>query len=240
MRTPRKVQLPLQAISGCRSPGLSDTLEGGKRVTFCPFPASVELSDAMHDAQDLGPLLGPSRAGDRAALDRLLARLRPYLHLLVRPQLGPDLAARLDSSDLVQESMMQVVRGIEQFQGAEVPQFLAWVGQIVARVVASSGRLHGAVKRDRRRETGGPCQLDQASAPDTSPQERAMRDEQAARLAAALEHLPQAYRDVIQGRFFDGLPFADIAARFGRSVGAVRVLCLRAVERLRQEMGANS
>jgi RNA polymerase sigma-70 factor (ECF subfamily) len=194
----------------------------------------------MHDAQQLGPLLEQSRAGDRAALERLLERLRPYLHLLVRPHLGPDLAARLESSDLVQESLLNVVRGFDGFRGTDVPQFLAWVGQIVARVAASAGRRHAAGKRDRRREAAGPERLAEVAAGSSGPPERAARDEQAARLAAALERLPPAYRDVIQARFFDGLPFADVAARCGRSAAAVRVLCLRAIQRLRREMGADT
>jgi RNA polymerase sigma-70 factor (ECF subfamily) len=194
----------------------------------------------MQDVRQLGPLLAQARGGDRAALEQLLGRLRPYLHLLVRPRLGPDLAARLDSSDLVQESLLNVAQGFAGFQGADVPQFLAWVGQIVARVVASSGRHHGAGKRDRRREDHGQQAINQAAAGGTSPEERVARDEQAARLAAALQRLPPAYRDVIGARFFDGLTFAEIAARYGRNLGAVRVLCLRAVDRLRREMGADA
>jgi RNA polymerase sigma-70 factor (ECF subfamily) len=194
----------------------------------------------MHDVRQLGPLLAQARAGDRAAFQQLLERLRPYLHLLVRPRLGPDLAARLGSSDLVQESLLHVTQGFNGFHGADVPQFLAWVGQIVARVVASSGRHHAAGKRDRRREAHGPQGIDQAADGGTSPEERAARDEQAARLADALQRLPAAYRDVIQARFFDGLTFAEIAGRCGRNLGAVRVLCLRAVERLRREMGADA
>jgi RNA polymerase sigma-70 factor (ECF subfamily) len=193
----------------------------------------------MHDAPQMGQLLAQARAGDRAALEQLLERLRLYLHLLVRPRLGGALAARVDSSDLVQESLVHVAGGLPQFQGTDVPQFLAWVGQIVARVVVSSGRHHGAQKRDRHREHG-PEVLQGVADGGCSPQEQAARDEQTARLAAALERLPVAYREVIQARFFDGLPFADIAERCGRSTAAVRVLCLRAVERLRREMGEDS
>jgi RNA polymerase sigma-70 factor (ECF subfamily) len=189
----------------------------------------------MHDAHSLAPLLERSRAGDADALNRLLDRLRPYVRLLARPLLGPELAGKLDASDLVQESLLRVAFGLPQFDGPDVPQFLAWVGRIVAHVAASTDRHHAAGKRDRRREAAG--LLAQTVAGGTTPEERAQRDEQAARLAAALERLPPAYRDIIQGRFFDGLAFTDLAARTGRSAGALRVLCLRAVERLRKEMG---
>jgi RNA polymerase sigma-70 factor (ECF subfamily) len=189
----------------------------------------------MNDAHQLGPLLDRCRAGDQGALNALLEKLRPYVRLLVRPRLGEELGRKLDASDLVQESLLCIYRGFGQFDGRGVPQFLAWVGQIVGNVVVSSERHHGAGKRDLRREVHGgpPSRLE---ADGSKPEDRAMRDEQAARLAAALERLPEVYRDVLQARFFDQLSFAAVARRMGRNVGAVRVLCLRAVERLRQEM----
>jgi RNA polymerase sigma-70 factor (ECF subfamily) len=190
----------------------------------------------MNDVHQLGPLLERCRAGDGAALNALLEKIRPYVRLLVRPRLGPDLCRKLDASDLVQESLLRIYRGFGQFDGAGVPQLLAWVGQIVGNVVVTSERHHGADKRDLRREVHGEELLARWLAGGSGPDERAQRDEQAARLAAALERLPEVYREVIQARFFDGVPFADLAARLGRSAGAVRVLCLRAVERLRREM----
>jgi RNA polymerase sigma-70 factor (ECF subfamily) len=194
----------------------------------------------MNDAHQLGPLLDRCRAGDRAALELLLAKLRPYVGLLVRPRLGPDRSHQPDASDLVQESLLRVYRGFARFDGQGVPQFLAWVGQIVSNVVVSWERHQGADKRDRSREVPVSQLLAASLAGGTDPRDRAVRDEEAVRLAEALERLPVAYREVIQARFFDQLPFSDIAARAGKKVGAVRVLCLRAVERLRQEMGTTS
>src|SRR5947209_3763628 len=100
----------------------------------------------MNDAHQLGPLLDRCRVGDEVALDTLLEKLRPYVRLLVRPRLGPELGRKLDPSDLVQESLLRIYRGFGEFDGPGVPQLLAWVGQIVGNVVVSSERHHDAGK----------------------------------------------------------------------------------------------
>jgi RNA polymerase sigma-70 factor (ECF subfamily) len=53
-------------------------------------------------------------------------------------------------------------------------------------------------------------------------------------VADLLAQLPRAYRDVVVMRNFQGLPFRDIASNLQRSEGAVRMLWLRALERLRE------
>jgi RNA polymerase sigma-70 factor (ECF subfamily) len=194
----------------------------------------------MDDNHQLGPLLDRCRAGDPDALEALLDRLRPYVRLLVRPRLGTRLGRRVDDSDLIQESLLRIYRGFDQFAGQSVPQFLAWIGPIVNRVVVDCGRHHGAVKRDLRREVADVEWLAHCLALELAPDRAAMRDEAAPRLAAALERLPETHREVLEARFFDQLTFAEVGVRLGKSEGAVRVVCVRAIERLRRELGDQS
>jgi RNA polymerase sigma-70 factor (ECF subfamily) len=203
----------------------------------------------MSENRDLRSLLTDAMAGNAQAVEDLLASLRPYLHLLVRRQLGGS-PADLGDSDLVQETLMRIHRGVGRgqrdtpahFQGQDMPQFLGWIGQIARHVVADSLRHDQAEKRSAGREVRGDAvfaQLAQA----TSPAARLERGERALHLAAALERLPEHQRQVLQWRFFDQLSFAEISQRTGKSVGALRVVCTRALERLandetlRREMG---
>ena len=57
-------------------------------------------------------------------------------------------------------------------------------------------------------------------------------------MADHLARLSADYREVIVLRNLQGLPFAEVAHRMGRSAGAVRVLWVRAVDQLRQHLEA--
>jgi RNA polymerase sigma-70 factor (ECF subfamily) len=57
--------------------------------------------------------------------------------------------------------------------------------------------------------------------------------EQQLQLAAALEQLPEDYRQVILLRHIEQLPHSEIARRMNRSEGAVRMLWVRALAQLR-------
>lgn len=191
----------------------------------------------MNDVHQLAPLLKQCRQGNPAALNDLLQKLRPYVRLLLRSRIDPQLAQRLDSSDLVQETLLRICQGLERFAGEDVPHLVAWVGTIANRVVANCARYHSAECRDISQERSGASFMEREVCSPTAQAERA---EEAARLAAALERLPASYREVIEARFFEQRPFAEIARGVGKSVGAVRILCLRALARFRQELEVES
>ena len=56
-------------------------------------------------------------------------------------------------------------------------------------------------------------------------------------LADALERLPADCREVIVLRHLEGLPFAEVARRMGRTLDVVKKLWPRALARLRDLMG---
>src|SRR5262245_29602174 len=152
------------------------------------------------DTHDLGPLLNRARTGDRVAWNDLLGRLRPYMRLLIRRQLSGD----AESSDLTQEAQLRMERGFPQFRGEQVPQFLAWVRTIVARVLVD----HAGT---RPPATVPLPDLDDAGAGAPGP--GVARAEEMTRLAEALELLPADHRLVIEARLFDGLKCVEIARR---------------------------
>ena len=70
----------------------------------------------------------------------------------------------------------------------------------------------------------------------SSPSSPLNRDESLQELQRAISCLPDSYRTVIELRNFQGLSFAEIAKRMNRNSGAVRMLWVRAVEKLKQEL----
>lgn len=69
-----------------------------------------------------------------------------------------------------------------------------------------------------------------------SPSDHAIRQEEAQHVHAALAAMPPHYRQVIQLRNFDLLPFAEIATAMHRSEHESRALWVRAMQRLKREL----
>jgi RNA polymerase sigma-70 factor (ECF subfamily) len=189
-------------------------------------------------------LLRRARAGDAGAVRELLEGYRDYVALLVRARCAGRLRGRLDSSDIVQETLLRAAQHIGEFQGAGEAEWHAWLGRIAQREVIRQLRHHlGAEKRAVGREEAAAGESDGRSRLErwcdqeqTSPSQAAMRNERARLLAATLARLPEDYREVLVLRHLEGLDFAEVARRLGRSAGAARVLWTRALKALREEL----
>src|SRR5205823_11169986 len=103
----------------------------------------------------------------------------------------------------------------------------------------------GTRQRDARLEQALLLELDDTSgvlqrglvADCSTPSRHAVKGEALLELATALEQLPADYREVIMLRHLEGLPFADVAQRMGRTVPSVQNLWVRALGRLKRAMG---
>jgi RNA polymerase sigma-70 factor (ECF subfamily) len=185
-------------------------------------------------------LLTQARAGDGAALGRLLELYRNYLRLQARALIGAGLRVRLDPSDLVQETFLEAHRDFARFAGQTEGEVVAWLRRILVHNLADQVKRHRARGRDYRRQESLEAKLERSSLDVqealavglSTPSVRARRREQAVVLADALAELPEDYREVIVLRHVERLKFDEIAARMGRSSGAVRMLWTRALEKL--------
>jgi RNA polymerase sigma-70 factor (ECF subfamily) len=185
------------------------------------------------DAHARQAALDRARAGEVRALGDLLKSFRPYLRAIVRAVADGRLPARLDDSDLVQDALLEIQGAFAQFRGQTVAEFAVWLRTIAVRSAQHSLSGLLAEKRDPTREqTGADIQslADSASSPSAA----AMRQEQAARVTEAIAKLPADMQAVLLGRHLDGVAYAVLAEHIGRSEGALRVLYVRALDRLRQ------
>jgi RNA polymerase sigma-70 factor, ECF subfamily len=196
-------------------------------------------------------LIERCRAGDAAARALLFQRYNHYLHVLAQTQLGRHLRAKVDASDLVQQTLLEAHRDFGAFQGGHEGELLAWLRRILAHNLYNEARRFAAQQRDAAREVSleqMQAGLDQSSlalgrclAADTpSPSSDAVQRESAVQLADALARLPEDYRQVLMLRVFEELPAEEVAQRMGRSAGAVRMLQMRALTALRDEMAGGS
>jgi RNA polymerase sigma-70 factor, ECF subfamily len=187
-------------------------------------------------------LLGRARAGDAAALGRLLELYRNYLRLLAQRLLGVTLRPRLEPSDLVQETFLEANRDFKQFEGGGEAELMAWLRRILVRNLADRAKREKARRRDVRRQESLEALLERSADEAeralvlglSTPSAQATRREQAVVLADALAALPADYAEVLVLRHLERRKFDEIAARMGRSAGAVRMLWVRALEKLKE------
>lgn len=182
------------------------------------------------------------KAPDYAALEQF----RRHLVLLAGLHLDPRIRAKLDPSDVVQQTLLEAFQTLDRFRGGSVEQQGAWLRKILAHNLAKAGRDLRCQKRDVRRErsleaalNGSSARLEaRLAAEQTSPSEKAMRRERLVELAAALSRLPPAQRDVVLLHYCEDLPVLAIGERLGRSPAAVAGLLRRGLKRLRELLTA--
>jgi RNA polymerase sigma-70 factor (ECF subfamily) len=195
-------------------------------------------------------MIAEARRGVPDRLGQLLDAHRNYLELLAKTQIDDKLRARINPSDLVQETMLGAWKDFAQFHGRNERQLLAWLRQILINRLHAFVQQHVlAEKRDVRREISleqfgaalkrSTASVDSGLVPANvtlTPSTIAMQRENAVLLADQLAQISPPYREVIELRNLRGLPFDEVGRRMNRTAGAARMLWLRAIRQLRQRM----
>jgi RNA polymerase sigma-70 factor, ECF subfamily len=198
------------------------------------------VSAGAPHGQSVSDLLARARNGEPGQLDQLFSQCRGYLGLVARAQVESWLRAKVDASDLVQESLLDAYRDFRGFRGTTEAEWLAWLKQIVTHNAANFVRHYGTTaKRKVGREVSLSVPADAGSAPSRdppdpgeSPSEQIVRKELEWQVAEALGRLTEDHREVILLRNLERLPFDEVAARMSRSRPAAQMLWMRAMQAL--------
>lgn len=166
-----------------------------------------------------------------------LERYRAGLRLLARLDIDPRLQGKLDLSGVVQQTLLDAHRGYENFRGEGDAALFAWMKQVLARNLLDEVRRLKRVKFDATLDQS----LDNLSsraeallaADQSSPSERASRNEELLQLAEAMERLPEDQQTAVMRHHLQGVPLADVAVEMSRSKGAVASLVFRGLTKLR-------
>ncbi len=181
-------------------------------------------------------LIDRARGGDAAALGELLQNYRGYLWGLADRMLDDRAAARLDASDIVQQTCLSVHKQISEFEGQDPAQFAAWLRQIHERNIRNAARnqLHAgkrAIDREKRVSDGDVHAARQATA-----SQQVVRSEESARLTRAIALLPPDEQEALRRRYLDGESMVEIAAAMGLTKDALIWLMKRAMTSLREHL----
>src|SRR5262249_20323830 len=87
-------------------------------------------------------LLDRVAAGDRVARGRLLERHRQKLRMLIAMRLDSRLAARIDPSDVVQESLADADRRLPEYLDDRPMPFYLWLRELTLQRLVDMHRLH--------------------------------------------------------------------------------------------------
>jgi RNA polymerase sigma-70 factor (ECF subfamily) len=195
---------------------------------------------------DTDLLLERAGEGDVAARQQLLVRHRQRLRQMVALRMDRRLAARVDPSDVVQETLAEAIGKLSDYLRRRPLLFYPWLRQLAwERLVGLHRRHVRAQRRSVLREEerpplpdGSAVELaDRLLARGSSPSARLDRQEQRDRVRAALARLAEHDREVLVLRHLEQLSTREIAAVLGVTEGAVYTRHLRALERLRGLLG---
>ena len=173
-----------------------------------------------------------------------LQSFREYLLLLAKNQFPKRLQRKLNASDVVQQTLLEAHRDLEQFRGNTSGEMAAWLRQILARNLANLARDWDRQKRDVRREQSFEQSLSESSARleewlsdgNLAPSTQAQRNEQLLQLAHVLMHIPEEQRQVIELRYLQGYSIKELSEHLEKSPSAVAGLLHRGLSWLREEL----
>jgi RNA polymerase sigma-70 factor (ECF subfamily) len=196
------------------------------------------MDDIRPDSEETESLLRQVRAGDRRAFEQLFVRHRPYLRQMVELRLDPKVRARVDASDVVQEAHLEALRRLAAYLEKRPMPFHLWLRQIAYERTLKARRHHlGTARRAVGREVALPDRsslilAQQLLASGSTPSQHIDRGELARRLRQAVAQLPEADREVILMRHFEGLSNQEVGCLLGVDPGTISKRHGRAMLRL--------
>ena len=189
-----------------------------------PLERSAHVESTFH-------LIERARAGDQEALERLFARHLKPLQRWARgrlPRWARDLA---ETDDLVQDTLVQTFKRIEDFEPRRVGALQAYLRQAVLNRIRNELRRHG-------RQPPAADLEDMEADSAESPLEQVIGREAVERYEQALQRLTPEQQEAIIGRVEMGYDYEELAEALGKPTSeAARKAAQRALVRLAQEMG---
>jgi RNA polymerase sigma-70 factor (ECF subfamily) len=195
-------------------------------------------------------LVERTRNGDVSAFEELFNRHRRRLQKAIALRMDRRVAARVDTSDVLQETYMEAFQRFPKYLRQEGMPFYLWLYWIALKKIIGLHRRHlGAGKRTVQLEV--PLMPVDSSVHFVSgligrlpsPTQELANAELAERLRVALEQLNTDERDLILWRHFEQLSACDTAQLLNITEAAAKKRYIRAMERLRkilQDLGVSN
>ena len=188
-------------------------------------PEEERESDLLSDEPTI-ELVVRAQAGDRQAVEALLQRSIPYLKRWAHGKLPSAARNNLDTGDLVQDTVLHVLRRLDTFQPRHVGAMQAYLRQSVLN------RIRDEVRRIGRHPVS--CELpNDMPSEQPSPEEQAVQTEAVSKYHEALGLISSRDRQLVVLRIEAQWTYEEIANHSTMpSPDAARMAVSRALRRL--------
>src|SRR5262245_49615096 len=189
-------------------------------------------------------LLEQVRAGHRPALDQLLALHRDFLRRVVELRLDRKIRARVDASDIVQETQLEAARRIADYLQRRPMPFHIWLQKTAHENLLRIRRQHveadcRSVENEIPLPGGSSVALaHQLLGSGPTPSQEVREQELARQLRRAVALLSEDDREIVLLRSFEGLTNEEAGQVVGIETAAASKRYTRALLRLRKLLQA--
>jgi RNA polymerase sigma-70 factor (ECF subfamily) len=203
------------------------------------------MDELTPDSTETLDLLDEARTGHRPAFDRLLARHRPDLLQFVELRMDPRIRGRVDPSDVVQETQLEVYRRLGDFLDRRPMPFHVWLRKTAYERLLMARRQHveaaqRAVGRERPlTDRSSLLFARRILARGSTPRRSLGRRELVRRLHQALAELPDDDREILVMRNLEERSYQEIACIVDIEPAAARQRHGRALIRLHALLAAD-
>ena len=183
--------------------------------------------------------------GDPGALEDLFFRYLPHVRQIVALRTGRRLRQFLELEDIVQEALIRVLQGLENFELRSEGSFRNWLSRCVEREIIKQARTLGRKKRGGGRVHRF-SECDTTLLPSSifgddhqpTPSEFAQASEVAQKLEDGILAMPEFLRELIILRAVCGMTYAEVAVELGiEREDTLRMAFSRALQKLREDTG---
>ncbi len=198
----------------------------------------------MLGSDDENLLFDQALTGDESGVAELFEHYRPRLKRLVLLRMYPQVQARLDASDVLQETFLEMARRLPAYaEDCRMPFFL-WLRWLTIERLDQLHRKHlGAEMRTVFREFSQPSPAvpdasifniaSQLAGDFTSVDRNLLKEEVQRKLIGALEQMESKDREIVGMRHFEELSTDEIAELLQLTRSGVLKRYTRAIRRLR-------
>jgi len=217
----RAIPMPPGRVGGYHRPGTKPSI---------PTMADPEAPRGAAALESTVELLTRARGGDQSALEALFSRCLPPLRRWAHGRLPAGARGLLDTQDLVQDTVINVLRRLDHFESRHEGALQAYLRQAVLN------RIRDEARRLAHRPI--PDELGEGQpSNEASPLDIAVGREGIERYEAALQRLRPGDREAVIGRIEMQYDYEELSVFLSKpTANAARVAVTRALARLVEEM----